>query len=106
LNIKMQRATKEAVPSRYCIKSPTKGQGAHIADDPLLVRHPCPAERCQRGRTIQASHAKALRDHVKRNRRTTAAAEIENSRAARKKTQEALDKGPLDPIRSTAVGVP
>jgi hypothetical protein len=30
---------KEAVPGQYPLKSPTKGQRAHIADDPFLIRH-------------------------------------------------------------------
>jgi hypothetical protein len=31
---------KEAIPSQYAVKSATKGQGPHIADDPLLIGHP------------------------------------------------------------------
>ena len=31
---------KEAVPSQYPVKSLTKGQRPHIADDPILIRHP------------------------------------------------------------------
>jgi len=31
---------EEAVPSQYPLKSPTKGQGSHIADDPFLIGHP------------------------------------------------------------------
>ena len=31
---------EEAVPGQYPLKSPAKGQGSHIADDPFLIRHP------------------------------------------------------------------
>lgn len=34
---------KEAVPGQHPVKSPAKGQRPHIADNPLLIRHPGPA---------------------------------------------------------------
>lgn len=97
---------KETVPSQYPAKLPTKDQRPHIADYPLLIRHPGLAQRYERGGTVHARDAKALCNHVKRNGRAAPAAKIKNSRTTRKKAQKALDKGFVDPPRGTTVSVP
>jgi hypothetical protein len=97
---------KEAVPGQDAPKSPPQFQCPHIADDPLLIRHPRSAQRYECRRAVHAGNAKALRNHVKRNGGTTPAAKIEDSRTPWNEAQEALDKGLIDPARSATVGIP
>jgi hypothetical protein len=49
---------------------------------------------------------KASRDHVKRNRRTAAAAKIKDTRTPLKQAKEAFDMGLIDPTGGTAIRVP
>src|ERR1700739_2865411 len=35
---------KEAIPGQYATKPPAEGQGPHVSNDPLLIRHPGSAE--------------------------------------------------------------
>jgi len=97
---------KEAIPSQYPAKSSAERQRPHIADDPLLIRHPGSTQRNKRWGAIHASDAKALRNHVTRNRRSAPAAKIENGRPQWKETKEAFDEGLIKPTSSTAVSIP
>ena len=69
---------EEAVPSQYPLKSPTKGQRSHIADDPFLIRHPSLAQRYEGRRAVHAGDVKTMRNHVKRNGGAATTAKIEN----------------------------
>jgi hypothetical protein len=100
------REMKETVPGLYSAKSMAEGQASHIADDPVLIRHPRAAKRYEGGGTVDPGHVKASRNHVKCNRRAASAAKVKNSRALRKQVKEALDKGLVDPTAGATVRIP
>ena len=97
---------KEAVPGQDAVEPGAKREGAHVGDDPRLIRHPLATEGDQRRRGIDARHPQTRANHMRGDGRPAAAPQVQHTRPRRQRRDEAVMPGLVRPAAAAPVGLP